>query len=703
MTTLGTSYDPYSPFTVAGNYNFRVKYEGFTSNFFNFNVVEEQIYVSSLSVDGPEEIGIERPQQLTLTVNPSNHTQQIFFESTNESVATITRITNTTYEIVGHQKGGTVITFSANDTATTQKIIYYSLNVADNYVSSITASGPSILGMQSTIQVQLQILPADYTAEVTCTSQNESVATVEKVNNELFNVRGVGAGEVDLIFSAPSSKTTTIEKPYHVKVQNIEKTKIQQTYTDFNNHNYYVSNGIPSTGDVKLLVIPVWFSDSSSYIDSDYKDSLLEDINTAFFGTEEETGWHSVSSFYKEESKEKLRLTGTVSDWYSPGHDASYYSDDSGYVTPTLAVLGTNWYFNNHSDARTNYDSDHDGFLDGVIFIYGAPNHVTLQIGTGDNLWAYVTRISLPTSNVSNPNINTFMWASYDFMFNSTVSEDHTGHAYGYGDTSHCICDTHTYIHETGHMLGLDDYYDYGNQTTFAGRYSMQDYNVCGHDGFSLMALGWADPYIPTSSCVITLNDFQSSHELILLTPQWNEYDSPFDEYLLLELYSPTGLNKQDVIYPYGSRGQAPNAVGIRLWHVDATLYKNSTSKFTTNVFDDKIDTAFNNTTKTTAEGGRDCMAKPVSTYQLYSLLRLVRNNVLEDYMPNRNSGKFKGSDLFLADSTFSMSSYQSQFIKGEKLDLNNKSLGWQFEVDSITDYGTGQYSAKIILTRTGS
>ena len=38
------------------------------------------------------------------------------------------------------------------------------------------------------------------------------------------------------------------------------------------------------------------------------------------------------------------------------------------------------------------------------------------------------------------------------------------------------------------------------------------------------MAFGWSDPYIPTETCEITINDFQSSHDLILLTP--NSFNS---------------------------------------------------------------------------------------------------------------------------------------------------------------------------------
>ena len=68
-----------------------------------------------------------------------------------------------------------------------------------------------------------------------------------------------------------------------------------------------------------------------------------------------------------------------------------------------------------------------------------------------------------------------------------------------------------------------DGDYDYGwNSYTFAGAFSMQDHNVGGHDPFSMMALGWVDPYVPTESSTITLQPFESSGDVILLSPNFS-------------------------------------------------------------------------------------------------------------------------------------------------------------------------------------
>ena len=88
--------------------------------------------------------------------------------------------------------------------------------------------------------------------------------------------------------------------------------------------------------------------------------------------------------------------------------------------------------------------------------------------------------------------------------------------------------------------------------------------------------------YIPNN--IITIGDFATTHDIILLTPEWNSYDSAFDEYILLELYTPTGLNKFDTDYQYSGRyPQGLNLCGVRMWHVDARLYSEYKGKITTN------------------------------------------------------------------------------------------------------------------------
>lgn len=473
----------------------------------------------------------------------------------------------------------------------------------------------------------------------------------------------------------------------------LTKKTLRYKYSDYQNYSVYDSDFCPSSGSPKLLIIPVWFTDSSNYITTANKEKVRSDIQTAYLGTTSETGWHSVKSFYYEESEHTLNLQGTVSSWYECGKSSSNYrTDDDVSKTTTLVNSAADWYFtNNPSDSRKNYDTDGNGHLDGVMLIYAAPDYGTLGNDDYDNLWAYCYWTE-NNANTSTPNAGVFFWASYDFMYDSSKASSRTGKTYAAGDCSHCTIDAHTFIHEMGHVFGLDDYYDYSGQYNPAAGFSMQDCNVGGHDPYSVMALGWAKPYIPTDSCKITINAFQSSHDLILLTPEWNTDDSPFDEYLLLELYTPTGLNKLDSDYTYMSRyPKGPSATGIRVWHIDARLVQctevdsdgypvySSTAKTNPTInkgYEYGVTHMMSNTYWKSSVAG---YCSPLGqSYANYNILQLIRNDTSTNYKPTDD---FSTSSLFRSGSSFSMSDYSKQFVKSGKLNAN-KALGWDFSVE---------------------
>ncbi len=474
--------------------------------------------------------------------------------------------------------------------------------------------------------------------------------------------------------------------------------KASMTYSDYVKNNIHPLSVTPSTRKTKLLVIPIWFNDSNNYVDSGHKDRVRADITTAYFGKETDTGWHTVKSFYETESIGSLTLNGTVSDWYEPNKNVSYYasdpknSDSGAPKTSALAESAVEWYFsNNPSENRRSYDADADGYLDGVMLIYAAPDYTLLKNDAADNLWAYCYWIQdTSKQNPNNPGANAFFWASYSFMYGSEVAYSRSGKTYAGGDTSHCSLDTHTFIHEMGHMFGLEDYYDYSEYSYQpAGGFSMQDANVGGHDPFSSFALGWGKAYIPTTSVTIDLKSFVKSGEMILLTPSWNSYNSPFDEYILLEYFTSESLNALDTTYAYmkSARKKYPTGTkeaGIRVWHVDARLLYTRTGEYsinntTTNPKENKgvVTLLMSNTY---ADGKVDAYCSPLGpSYANYNLLQLIRN---DKSATHKNKDFIKESDFFRINDTFSMDSYKKQFVNGNKLN-NGKSLGFTFTVNA--------------------
>lgn len=437
------------------------------------------------------------------------------------------------------------------------------------------------------------------------------------------------------------------------------------------------------------MVIPIWFTDSGNYIASANKENVRSDIQTAYFGTNEETGWRSVKTFYEEESHGALTFTGTVSEWYSCGKSSSQYYTDTN-ATVSLVNTATTWYFNNHTtDKRKNYDKDGDGYIDSVMLIYAAPDHSAA--GTdNDNLWAYCYWVGdTSAKNARNPGANVFFWASYDFMYSKSKAQERTGKTnYGGGDTSHCIIDAHTYIHEMGHVFGLEDYYDYSGQYNPAAGFSMQDNNVGGHDPFSSYALGWGKAYIPTETTTIDLKPFSETGEMILLDPTPNTKNSPFDEYLLLEYYTPTGLNKFDCDYKYGGAyPQGPKDSGIRLWHVDARLaqydYYGSIdfTDLPPSSTNDMVTMAMSNTYyKSGVSAGY--LSPLGSEYYNCNILQLIRNDRYTTYKPTTD---FTSSNLYKSGATFNVDRVKGQFVKSGKFN-DNTDFGFTFKINALDE-----------------
>ena len=464
-------------------------------------------------------------------------------------------------------------------------------------------------------------------------------------------------------------------------------------YKHFSHNNAYGSCATPSTGTAKLLVIPIWFADSSNYIAEANKETIRNDIQTAYFGTNEETGWRSVKTFYEEESLGAITLEGTVSDWYVESRSASSFGSENTGMNNTYALVSTvsDWYFqNNPTEKRTDYDRDKDGYLDGVMLIYAYPDYSQLNYNSSyGNLWAYCYWYTEDSANVTKPMPNQYFWASYDFMFSSSAAQEHTGKSTkASGDTRYCTIDAHTYIHEMGHMFGLDDYYDYSGSYSPAGAFSMQDHNVGSHDAFSILSLGWGKAYIPTETTTIELKPLTKSGEMILLTPSWNQYNSAFDEYLLLEYYTPDGVNAFDCAHTYSGSVKGSSSSGIRLWHVDARLvYYNSQNVSASNITTNPnyscrygVQLAMSNTYN--KNGVNQGYLSPLgSSYYNYNLLQLIHNN--KSMTSSATNTNFSSSSLFGANSSFSMSQYGKQFYNNGK--LNSKTdLGFTFEVNSL-------------------
>ena len=309
-------------------------------------------------------------------------------------------------------------------------------------------------------------------------------------------------------------------------------------------------NCLPSIGTPNVLVIPV-------NLDSSKKtDKILEDIKLAFTGSSLDTGWHSVDTYYQLSSYGSLDFNFTVLDeWFTPSRTAAYYNDYydeyTGNDGSCLILEEAIEYYDSKIDF-TKYDNNSDGYVDAVWLIYNKDVDYD-----GDTMyWAFQYQITT-NETYDGVGIKYFAFAGSDFMYEETETNE------GF------IIDAHTYIHETGHLMGLDDYYDYDESTGPSGGLywaDMMDSNLGDHSAISKLLLNWINPTVISGegSIILELNSFTTTGDVLLIAN--HELSSVYDEYFLIEFYTEEGLNENDMpIYD-----EYQTVYGIRILHVDA-------------------------------------------------------------------------------------------------------------------------------------
>lgn len=446
-------------------------------------------------------------------------------------------------------------------------------------------------------------------------------------------------------------------------------------------HSKFWGMYCPKTGNVKTLVIPVWLTDSTRWFaTASEKTKVLYDLQTAFYGEgNETTGWNSVKSYYETLSNHTLTYTGKVANWYNAGMATSAVTDST---TKEIFNAAVDWYFScNPTEHLSDYDSDHNDVVDGIYLIYACEDHP-------DDNTTFHGQIkfnsSLRPKTSSDPACMFHMWASACSMYTDNTATE---------------VDTHTYIHETGHTFGLEDLYDYGGDIRAIAGGVMMFHNTHEQDPFSMTALNWGKVIVPETSCMIELDEYQSSHTTILLSAHPESVTSQFDEYIMVELYTPTGVNKFDHDNAWkGFYTKGPDEPGIRLWHIDSRLYYKVADEyiFTNDTTIPNTYLAFTNSWGEEAGGHATVLGRD---FDDYSLVFELRNSKTISYAPETSHPDcmFSDSTLFHGGDSFSMDEYKSQFKNGIKLN-NGDTLGWTINVESIYET-SGHYKASISLT----
>lgn len=291
--------------------------------------------------------------------------------------------------------------------------------------------------------------------------------------------------------------------------------------------------GLPSKGAVKVFALLIDFSDYPAVND-------VSTIASKLFG-DGDTGYpyESLRNYYRRSSYNMLDIGGSVLGWYRPAYTRASMPMTTAAREALIMEALTHFDAQGHDFSR--YDNDRNGAIDSFIVVWAGPNN-----GWANFWWGYQTTFTNQTFQLDG---KLFYYAKYSWQWESR----HWPGAY----------DQVVVIHETGHALGLPDYYDYDasrGPRGGVGGLDMMDANRGDHNGFSKMLLDWITPQeFVYGTRGFALGASGGAPEALILMPEFTA-SQPFDEFYMVQNRYRTG---NDVLLA---------GDGLIIWHVDARL-----------------------------------------------------------------------------------------------------------------------------------
>lgn len=307
------------------------------------------------------------------------------------------------------------------------------------------------------------------------------------------------------------------------------------------------ATGLPAKGTPRVPVFLVDFSDYPHTIDQVTVQSTLFGTGNKYHSPND-----SLASFYTRASYGALNIKGDVFPWYRAAHRRYHYAN-AGQIIGEL-------FDHFASTDFTVYDNNGDGKIDYFMVFWAGPD-----TGWSTFWWSWNSFIIDPNYKVDGKTLGNFSWVwesrptgSYDF-------------------------DPQVSIHETGHALGLPDYYDYDDTVGpkgGLGGFDIMDGGFTDHNAFSKWLLDWLSPTVigdVGALHTLTLRPTSLYPDAVAIMPGMTT-NKIFSEYFLVQNRSRREYNVSNDYY-------LPND-GLMVWHIDATLnatsdnfaYNNSTT-----------------------------------------------------------------------------------------------------------------------------
>lgn len=432
-----------------------------------------------------------------------------------------------------------------------------------------------------------------------------------------------------------------------------------------------------SLGELNTLVVPVIWADQTDMAN----DNTLKLFRQGIGRIADENGnvtdysvftdeKFSLSEYYDIASYGKMKVTSFMTDWYYASENFADIWNQSPTDTYSNDIM--DWVRATYPDIDwEKYDQDRNGYIDSMLILNaGVKDSDEVIIVSYSGAFNYLhTYYGDHVGTPDAPRVNTFTNVGYDWI----------QHDYA------------TIIHEFAHGLGLIDYYDVNYSGIDAvGQFDMQSQSYGDWNAYSKLAVGWMNPQIVSGltsgqSAEFTLTSSALTDDMLIIPAAGKEYEGPFSEYIMLDLFTDDGTNEYDT-----ARFNLVDAAGVRISHVNAEMEQRTTT----------VESA------TSPGESAEYTIGTIHTANNYTGNKTGKYNI--EVVQNGGKNTFTNieqldttlskQDLFYAGDTFTAEDY-SEFLYQGRMD-DGSEFGYSIKILSIGTDGNGIPTAKIRVTR---
>jgi M6 family metalloprotease-like protein len=337
---------------------------------------------------------------------------------------------------------------------------------------------------------------------------------------------------------------------------------------------------LPADGAPAVLTLLIAFEDMPGYTDAEVVDDRI-------FGDGEPNAFplESLTNFYRRASYGLLEITGSTLGWYTTPYPRADVVET--YVGRQSLIKEVITHYDDEGHDFSRYDNDGDGFVDYLAVIWTGEHGEWAEFW-----WGYQTVFWNDDFTVDGVQLGTYSWQWENYDWPGSFTPD-------------------VLIHETGHALGLPDYYDYDSAIGpdgGVGGLDQMDGNWGDHNAFSKWVLGWLTPevYNQDGHQMLTAPTGEMPEAAVFM--HGDPVADPYAEYFVVQYRR---RSENDATFPTD---------GLLIWHVDARV-------------DDEGRFLYDN------------------SYTEHKLLRLMEADGLEEI---ENNGRANAGDFYVPGSIFS-------------------------------------------------